>query len=1137
MARRKSKFMDYGSDSDSGDASQDDDGGDNDAHLDGFHPPSRGKKRTREQLQEDATYGIWADDALDRPRNAASSSSSSSSRPQQRKDYLAGQAFVAAGATRTAAASAVAQHPPPLDNLSTALAIEQARSDEEDVAMDLGDSSSSGSDSDADAPPDRHADNDNDENSDVEDKEDLAPVPGLDPAPTARDEPRNPAPPNDETVHSLGFAPRGLGAGRRGRGRGGLGTGTGTGGVRAGIASMSMFAAATSASSTDPAPAPAPAPASASPSSSGASTPRAGLGSRGGIGSRPAASLVDSLRAELNGVPPPIPQPAATTTTTTASTAPPRQPPAQVPHDSTPNASSSNSSSTPASAPGARRSFLPSAPPAPSMSTTKPKPLSRAESLHFSSLRQSNSVGLKLLEKMGWSAASGAGLGKDGTGIVVPLGEGQKLRKKGAGIQQGERTQASWDEEARRKGVSVDELMGRPTRDDSAAAARNERKSKKHKEAWAGTGAEAKGGATATRGSKRERKPKTEFKTYEEILAENGGDADGPRELLVDLSGNALPDQSISASLPSGAFGAGSADPTRLPELRHNLVLLTSTLSSHLRALAKEGSGVIARRAYLAAEEARVAKAVEHQATKMRRLEAILGVVERVKDKEREVRELFDGIASDDGPADVSACLERFGDEFDDLLGVYGPEYADLGLDQVVVGAITPICRRIFQTWDPLANPSLCVAQLKRYRKHFLIDKHAVASSNPGPNGAYDADAAAVSERRRQKLEAERTMTAFESFMWTVWLPKIRSAINNDWDASDPTPAVTLVSTWAPLLPAFLLANILDQLVLPKVSAAVDAWSASAYKRGRAPGLHTLMFPWLDVAGEDRMAPLVSDAKRRVRTWLKASWDPRDGVPRGFDAWRAAFSKSDWDALVLELVLPALGAHLRDRLVVNPRAQDLAPLDRALAWRPLVSAAMLGQLVECEVFPKWGDALWTWLTSDGVNLDEVAQWYQWWKASLPDDVAAFKGVQRGFRKGLDLMHQAMALGEDVKYRLKKPDFRPKPSSSSSSSTSRKPSKVPTSTSASTAPAASTTEVSFRSIVEDMCAQANLLFLATGRATATGRALYRVAESVDGRGGVVCYLEDDVAWVVRTGGDGDAEPVGIEELIARAKRGK
>jgi tuftelin-interacting protein 11 len=78
--------------------------------------------------------------------------------------------------------------------------------------------------------------------------------------------------------------------------------------------------------------------------------------------------------------------------------------------------------------------------------------------------------------------------------------------------------------------------------------------------------------------------------------------------------------------------------------------------------------------------------------------------------------------------------------------------------------------------------------------------------------------------------------------------------------------------------------NILDQLILPKVSSAIAEWSPSAAKRETAPQLHTLVFPWLEHAGE-RMEMVMDESKRKIRAWLKA-WKARDGVPKGLAAWR-----------------------------------------------------------------------------------------------------------------------------------------------------------------------------------------------------------------------------------------------------------
>jgi len=94
MARRKQQFMDQGSDTDS-DNSQDDEAVDDLPDEDSEFKLHRGKKRSRDDAKEDATYGIWANES-DEPKRSAggvgnhdNKSNSKSSSSTRRKDYLA----------------------------------------------------------------------------------------------------------------------------------------------------------------------------------------------------------------------------------------------------------------------------------------------------------------------------------------------------------------------------------------------------------------------------------------------------------------------------------------------------------------------------------------------------------------------------------------------------------------------------------------------------------------------------------------------------------------------------------------------------------------------------------------------------------------------------------------------------------------------------------------------------------------------------------------------------------------------------------------------------------------------------------------------------------------------------------------
>jgi tuftelin-interacting protein 11 len=83
-------------------------------------------------------------------------------------------------------------------------------------------------------------------------------------------------------------------------------------------------------------------------------------------------------------------------------------------------------------------------------------------------------------------------------------------------------------------------------------------------------------------------------------------------------------------------------------------------------------------------------------------------------------------------------------------------------------------CRQLFLEWDPLSSPSFAVPELKRWRKHFLVDKDVVRQDG------MDVDvfgSASYSNGGSSKKAADRPMTAYETMMWTIWLPRVRSAI------------------------------------------------------------------------------------------------------------------------------------------------------------------------------------------------------------------------------------------------------------------------------------------------------------------------------------------------------------------------
>ncbi|KAK0501366.1 GC-rich sequence DNA-binding factor-like protein-domain-containing protein [Armillaria luteobubalina] len=717
--------------------------------------------------------------------------------------------------------------------------------------------------------------------------------------------------------------------------------------------------------------------------------------------------------------------------------------------------------------------------------TPEPPVLSHAEQAHFQNI--SGSFGARMLAKMGWQA--GTGLGTTGEGIVTPVET--KMRPGRVGIAfRGfkERTEQS-KMEARRRGevVSDDE-------EDSKV-----KKAKKREKA-------AKEKRSAVWKNPKKIKTKIEHKTYEEILAdagENVSSASGVGQ-IIDATGavprevNSLADISLNTWSPSN-------DPTRIPEVRHNIRLITDACKTDLDGLAREAKSLDDKKKWVVKEDARLRKRVEEEAELIARLQQVQLVANEFDAKSRELAAAYE------------VSLDPFSPLVYRLLSEYSNEYDKYRLDEIVVAAIAPSVRRMVSQWDPLQDPTFLISTFRSWRL-------ALRVSSPPEKPQTQVDVYGTQVTRAPVIEAEKPMTPFESLLWSVWLPRVRAFINNEWSAQSPTSAVKLYEAWSSFLPTFISDNFLDQLILPKVQKAVAAWSP----KHDTVTLQEIVFPWLPYVGL-RLEEVIGDARRKVKSLLR-SWTAGDDIPKDLIAWKDVFDSSVWDSILLKYVVPKLGSTLRNDLRINPRNQRMEPLQHVLQWAEFIRPNVFSRLLETEFFPKWLDVLHIWLIQPNVNFEEVARWYsEVWKAAFPEDVQSMPGVSRGFTCGLQLMNKALELGPDAPTRLPKPDFL-------AAAASHTPSRNGTSK---TQPRSSarTQEITFRSIVEEFAASHNLLFLPTGRAHEKSRMpLFRVSPSADGKGGLLVYILDDAVWAATEGVGSTTEDyvaISLDAMVLRA----
>ncbi|WWC73228.1 uncharacterized protein I206_107194 [Kwoniella pini CBS 10737] len=725
--------------------------------------------------------------------------------------------------------------------------------------------------------------------------------------------------------------------------------------------------------------------------------------------------------------------------------------------------------------------------------------LTAAELAHFSKI--SSSFGARMLAKQGWEAGKGLGAQEDGR--AVPIQVGKVFR--GQGIQSGMRTEDS-KREARRQGhVFSDEEEEKPKRGHRSRGLKLPKEPKEEVEqSWK---------------KQKKVKVKVEHKTYEQLLAEAGDAAPAAGVgLVLDARGGDLKEVSSLSSLSLSTW-TPTSDNMKLPELRHNLRLIVDVAKGDVEGLIREGKTVNERRRWALREEQVTRAKVDETEKRIARI--------------KQIRELVDNIstvAAQQANA-THPSLALLSDSFNSLIGSFREEYELHSLDEVVVGAIAQIQRRAFAEWEPFdVSTDILLSSLKPWRKAYNLPKFEDENLAVIVNGSHD-DTQAV----RKTQNGEKLMTAWESLLWSRWMPKVRSAINNDWDPASPHAAVHLIESWDPILPAFIRDNLLDQLILPKVKTAIEQWDFRRAKQTtQTRSLASIVFPWLPLLG-DRGDEMLDGAKRRIRSVLR-NWTVKDGVPDELARWKNdVFSSNEWDKLIIQYVLPKLGVCLRDDFTINPRKQDLVPLQEwVMPWHKLLRSSMFSHLLEVEFFPKWLDILYIWLVQPAYKPDEVANWFVWWKGRFPEAVLDMRGINHGFNSGLELMDQAIKLGNEAPLKLVKPIFEPLPSSKSSALKAVKT--KPTLEEIRRPVDIQTTDITFRSIAEDFASQHDLIFLPVGKShDKTGKPLFKVSRSVDGRGGITVYIGENAVFA--QGDDGTFRAISLEDMVKRAAGSK
>lgn len=128
-----------------------------------------------------------------------------------------------------------------------------------------------------------------------------------------------------------------------------------------------------------------------------------------------------------------------------------------------------------------------------------------------------------------------------------------------------------------------------------------------------------------------------------------------------------------------------------------------------------------------------------------------------------------------------------------------------------------------------------------------------------------------------------------------------------------------------------------------------------------------------------------------------AAWTPKDSSAITIlRPWLTYLNQHDWENLILRVILPKLIFALSKDFKINPKKQDIEPLEWFLDWSEYIPQENYDEIIEKYVLKPILSTANEWIIDKNAKLEEIKQWLKGWREFLLSRSAKTESIAKYF---------------------------------------------------------------------------------------------------------------------------------------------